>query len=516
MTRRRSLLPAATAAAVLLLTAACGTTVPLAERQAMANRGAGGQLGAGSSLTGDTVVTGDGAEVDTGTTGPGPAGAAAGSAAGSTAAGAGRPGAANTTATTARPAIPTTGPGWDKNFVYIGVTTQKDVQAVATNLGADGLDGGDQEAEALAVAGELNRRGGIFGRQVKVVFRDHGTVGTANDPNTEGAATCTFYTQDRPVIAVLNPVTLLDAPSFRACLAKARVPLFSASVAPVDKEVGAALSPHFYQMVAPTWDALAPVLVARLKAQNYFTGWNPVTGGPGANPVKVGVLTPDDEVGARTAKLVVNALAGAGYRDSVVYQASGADQMNGAVLQFNGNGVTHLIATSADLFAFTLTASSQGYRPRYGITSINAPVTFLQTNSPRDQLNGAMGVGWSASLDVDDARDPGDAHPGEAECRRIQAAAGQRFEGKRLAEAVAFAFCDGLGLIAQSAIAGGGLTAVAMEAGLQRVAPTFKTAFSFANGLGPGRLFVPGGVRDLVWNAGGGYMQYVSADTHKL
>ncbi len=352
-------------------------------------------------------------------------------------------------------AIPAKGRGWDEQFVYIGVTTQKDVQAAASGVGAKGLDAGDQEAEALAVAAEVNRKGGILGRKVKIVFRDQNTVDTAGDPNTAGAAACTYFTQDKPVVALLNPVTLMDVPSFRACLAKAKTPLFSASVAAVDKKVGEALAPYFYQSVAPSWDALAPVLVSRLQAQGWFTGWNPRTGTPGPAPVKVGVLISTTDVDTRVGAVVARALKAAGKGTPVVFAAKG--DFNGAVLQFNGNGVTHVIAANADLFPFQLSAASQGYRPRYGIHSLNAPTTFLEQNSPDGQNDGALGVGWSPSLDVNDAHDAATG-PGEAECKALYGKAGQTFTGKRLAEAVAFAFCDGIRLIALGAQSGGGFS----------------------------------------------------------
>ena len=405
--------------------------------------------------------------------------------------------------------------GWDESFVYIGVTTQKDVQAAASSIGADGLDAGDQEGQALAVADELNRRGGLLGRRIKVVFRDLRTIDTVRDPVAAGNAACTYFTQDRPVVALVNAVTLLDKPSFRACLAKARVPLFSASVAAVDRVVSDELAPYFYQSVAPTWDALAPVLAARLRAQGWFGGWNPGTGSLAATKAKVGVLVVSEPVGRRVGAAISRALAGVGHGDAVTYEYAKAGDLEPAVLQFAADGVTHVIASNTDLLSFQLAASSQRYRPRYGVTSINAP-QVLAINSPPGQNVGAMGVGWSPSLDVRDADDPGDTGPGETECRAILAKGGHTFTGKRVAEAVAFAFCDGLRLVVAGAVAGGGLTGPQIYAGVLRVAPSFSSAFSFRSGLAPGRLYVPGGVRDLVWDTPCDCMKYAGGTTYAM
>ena len=505
---------------LLALTAACGSTVQTTSRVSSPGGGDGlsgpvaadgaplGQPGAGSGFPGA------GGSQTGGTTGAAaaPTAAVPGSA--------GAPGAAGAAGgARAAAGVAPTGRGWDRTTVYVGVLTQKDVQAVASNVGAKGLDAGDQEGQAQAVVDDLNRRGGLFGRRIKIVFKDQGTVATAGDPNTQANAACTYFTQDHPVIAVLNPVTLLDVDSFRACLAKSKVPLFSASVAAIDDKVGQQLAPYFYASVAPSWTALAPVLVQQLKAQGWMGGWNAQTGQPAPGSAKVGILTPDTATGQRVASDVSRALASAGAPGSVVYaydpnNTSGSVQSS--VLQFSGKGVTHVIVTDSNLLPFQTAASNQGYKPRYGITSYNAPQTFLESNSPAGQNNGAVGAGWSPSLDVSDANDPGDTGAGETECKRTLAKGGQSFSGKRLAEAVAFAFCDGLRLIAQGAIAGGGLTGPQVYQGVLRIAPSFSSAFSFANGLTAQRLTVPGGVRPLAYVTACRCFRYASRTTTRL
>jgi ABC-type branched-subunit amino acid transport system substrate-binding protein len=525
MKRRRTRTAAAAAAAVagVLGFAACGSTVQAGD----AGTAEGAVVGDPSSSLGGAeggalgaVAPGTPGAEAPGTPGATPGGAApAGAPAGPGAAtpgdgagGSGNGGPASGGGQTPGPGeLPAEGPGWDEKRVYIGVTTQKDVQTVADGLGLGGFDVGDQEVIARAVAEEINRQGGIFGREISLVFRDQRTVETQQDPNTAGSAACTYFTQDRPVVALLNPVTLMDVPAFRSCMAKAKVPLFSASVASVDDQVAAALSPYFYQSVAPSWNALAPVLVRQLKAGGWFAGWNVRTGTPSsAFPVKVGILADGSEAGGRVAALVQAALSAVGSNDSIVFQAGDPSQMSPAVLQFSGRGVTHVISVTADLLPFQIAAASQNYRPRYGISSYNAPQTFLETSSPQGQNNGALGVGWSPSLDVSDANDPGDTGPGERDCKKVLAAAGQTFKGKRLGEAVALAFCDGIKLIAGGAVAGGGLSGQRIHEGVMAIAPKFSAGFSFANALSPGRLFVPGGVRGLAWVTSCSCFRYTS------
>jgi ABC-type branched-subunit amino acid transport system substrate-binding protein len=495
----------------LALASGCGSTIRKQTELTLSGQAPAGSTTGGApslsttGLTGTTGTSGTLSGTTTGTTSPGTTGAIApAGTSGTTTTGVIVP-----PGTTTAAAIPEKGRGWDKNYVYIGVNTQKDVAAVAQGINAKGLDAGDQEGQANAMVAEMNRRGGVFGRKVKVVFKDNGTVSTAGDPNSAGAAACTYFTQDHPVIALLNPVTLMDVPSFRACFAKAKVPVFSASVAAVDKKVGASLAPYFYQSVAPTWDALAPTLVARLRAQGWFGGWNTATGSPAATKAKVGVLAPSDDIGKRVGAVVIKALRASG-AEAVDYYYADATNQGSAVLNFAGNGVTHVIAVNSDLVQFQTSASSQNYRPRYGITTLNAPVTFLEANSPQGQNNGAMGVGWAPSFDVNDSNDRY-ATPAEAECKAVMAKGGQSFSGKRLAEAVAFAFCDGIRLIVQAAAAGNGLTGPAIYQGVQKVNRGFRTAFSFSNGLGGDRLFIPGSARDIQWNAQCKCVRYTSA-----
>lgn len=516
-----------TAAVLLSLVTACGSTVQVSSTgQPAVGDGLGvtssdGSVlpGASGASTGGLTGTGTSSSGDTTDASSGTTSVPKGSSP-SSATPAPLPGTrADSTRTTAA-AIPTSGQGWDAKFVYIGVNTQKDVATVAQSAGASGLDAGDQEGQANAVISYLNARGGMFGRQVKAVFHDNSTVDAAGNPDKVGSESCTFFTQDRTVIAVLNPVTLIDVDSFRSCLAKKKVPLFSASVAGISQATASTFAPYFYQSTATTWDALAPALVRQLKAQQYFdTAWNTSNGQSGPGKAKVGILTPDTRDGIRTGEILDSALAEVGSKAVQTFRFSTKNNnadMSSAVLQFRGNGVDHVIGTESSLVAFQLQAQSQGYRPRYGVHTLNAPLTFLQTNGGATQNAGAVGVGWAPAFDVDDARDPGNINPGVPLCDGIMKAGGQGYAGKRLARTVAYAFCDGLRLIADGAKAGGGLTGVQIYGGVLEVGPTFHSAFSFASGLKPGRLTVPGGVRPLVYKTDCSCYAYGSTTTTRL
>jgi hypothetical protein len=402
------------------------------------------------------------------------------------------------TGTVSKVAVPATGRGWDKEYVYIGVITQKDVNAAAKQLGLKSIDGGDQEGEATAMANAINAKGGIWGRKIKIAFHDIDTTAALTSPDIAAGATCQYYAQDRPVVAVLSPAGPLDVANFRSCLAKNKIALFSVNTAPVDNVIGQSLAPYYYSMAAPSWNSFAPALVSTLASQHYFTPWNTATNLPGTAKIKVGILIGTTDVEGRIGTLLSNTLKDRGI-DTFVY-ANDPKDFQGAVLKMSGSGVTHLIFPNGSQAGFLLTAASQSYFPRYGLSSANAPQAFLEQNVPQAILHGAVGAGWSPSLDVADANDPGDSSVAETNCRAVFKNAGFDFTDRRLAEAVAYSYCDGMRIIANGAQIGGGFTPLNIYAGVVAIAPTFKSALSFGSGLNATHLTVPGAVRPFVYS----------------
>lgn len=506
------------------LTAACGTTVPITSQTAVGSDGLGGSGLSGTSGSTTTGGTSTGVGSTTGLGGPaGTSGSLSGgsstggstSVAGGTGPGSGTTGSAPVSG---GGSIPTSGPGWDAKHVYIGVTTQKDANQAFGSAGVNGVDGGDQEGDANAVVAYLNSQGGLFGRQIVPVFHDLSTVSTAQNPDAAGAATCSYYSSDKRVIALLSPVTLMDVDSFRSCMAQKRIPLFAASVAAVTQSIAQRYAPYFYQSIAPTWDALAPAFVSELKSEGYFsTAWDTTSGSSRPGRATVGVIGDSTSGGSASVAVLSKALAAAGYSaKTFIYDSRNNSTLSSAVLQFRSDGVDHVIGVDSGLLPFQLQASSQNYRPRYGVNSLNAPVTYLQLNGGSNQNLGAIGAGWAPSLDVDDSNDPGIINNGQALCNGIFAKAKQNLTGKRLARAVAYAFCDGLRLIAGGALAGNGLTGQDIYAGMLRIGPGFASAFSFAPGLQPRRLFIPGGVRPLAFVSSCQCFRYTSKATTRL
>ncbi|HVV76367.1 MAG TPA: hypothetical protein VHC43_10055 [Mycobacteriales bacterium] len=532
----RTAAPAALAAAAVLL-AGCGSTVAVSERRYVENGGSasgfndglggatsqggqsygsGGEIATaptsgGGGLTGSagnggspsSVSGGGGGATSTGSTGVSPGGHSTG------------PG----TGKTGYNAIPKTGRGWDAHNVYIGVTTVNDIGTVATALGLKNANPGNQVKDGKAMVDELNREGGLFGRKVVEVANNVSTASMLVNAQQDGAEACTHFTQDRPVVAVWNTLTPLDTPTFRSCFEQAKIPLLSGSIAPTDTAALNALHGYATSVISPSFTDLAPVLVSRLKAEGYFSGWNTTAGAPGNAPVKIGIIAKNDSTGTRAAAILSGVLARAGYPPTAQFNytvsASGtSSNLSSAVLQFRSRGITHVFSTDNGYGMFLQQADSQKYYPRSAITTFDTPA-LLTTNVSKKVLIGAMGLGEDPSVDVDFGQDPGYITPAEKSCLAEQEKL-QSYKGLRFAEAVALEYCDAFRLIKAAALAGGGLTGPQVVAGLQRAGPSFVPAITFTSNLHRNDFALPGAGRDLAFESKCGCFAYTSTTNYRF
>lgn len=491
-----------------LVLTGCGTTVPVTQ-----------QVSAGGSTSGSTLAGDEPASAGLGAVPAGP---------GSPQAQPGRavPGAPGAAISTTKPGrsitpgrtpgaaqVPLTGRGWTKDVVYVGVTTNQDVSTAANAVGVASLDSGDQKAEAEAAIAALNARGGLFGRRLVGIYLD---IPTTQDSNTSAQAACSSFTQDNTVVAVVNGALENDNDNFRTCMAKAGVPVLALGGQPFDDKVFSDAKGYYGNVIAPSWNRLAPALVSALTDDGWFSGWDTNLGAPGTAAVKVGLLAQDNPRGRRVAALITRALAAKGHAPaSTVYYASegtslqseGLTALQSAVTRFRSDGVTHVISADQFLVFFQSAAESQRYRPRYGVNSLNAPSTLMASTAPAAQMAGASGLGYVPSLDVDAAQEPpmGEA---TAFCRAAMRRAGLNYSGKRFADGYSLAYCDALRLVVEAATAGGGLTGPQVLDGIERLGRSFSPASTFRSGLGRGARSLPGAGRVLRWTTGCGCFAY--------
>lgn len=498
--RRRAV---AVLVAVITLAAACGSTV---QRRGpginIARDGGSGQEGALS--LGSTTLGPNGASGVTagGSAAPGTAPRRGNVGVGGGGSESARPGATSPVAG-ATPDAPASGPGFTAKEVYIGVAYNSAFEKQAAAAGFS-TNVGDQQAQATAVANDINKRGGIAGRKIVVVFYDTQGI-QGNDKNAAAQAACVRFTEDRLVFAAMSAVSQISNDTLFTCLARrGAVSLGGVLGGGYDASAHLArFTPYLYLPAGPAIERMAPVWMQRLDANGYFSGWDTTTGQPAPGDAKIGLLYGSNgdttgPVADALAQSVQAALERQGRKLAATFATTGdPNEMNQAVLRFRQAGVTHVIGDAA-LITFLPAAAAQNYRPRYGLASLSGPALISLVATP-GQLNGALGVGFMPPQDVDNAHDPGDLSPEEKHCREVMQQAGQP-TSSRLAWAVMALFCDGFNFLA-TAVNKGGLSAQGVRQGaakLGSLAPVSTFAISFPGGRPDG----VGAVRDLGYQSG--------------
>lgn len=416
--------------------------------------------------------------------------------------------------------LPTTGPGWDAKHVYIGVPTADNFNSSIAKFGAN-FNNGSTEGDINALVADINRSGGLLGRQVVAVYKDLDAVSVAANPSTAAQSTCTYFTQDRPVIAVINSAPQFDAlPAFHRCLEHRDVSLFSTTNTDYDNSDYAQLGPHLWTVSSLSTDVIAPSLITALDRQRFFTGWNTQLGRPGPAPVKVGILEPDTAQGHHVAQRLAAALARVkvAVASQFFYSPNGSGgQSSSEVLRFASAGVTHVLdlpPVEADILFFQEAADRQHYHPRYGLTSFDLPLSVQQnpTLAPPDQQIGSLGIGWQPDNDVDAAHDPGRL-PGSRRCLRALSRGGQTFNSsQRRAAFIAVGFCDAVYLLRDAALAARSFTPSALLTGIPLAGPGLLTAGTFRSALSATNHGLPGYYRYLQYRASCSCFAYVGGN----
>lgn len=505
------------ALAAATATAGCGTTVSGVGTTAATSTSGG--LSVPSSAPSSTgAVTAAGGTASR--TGRSPVGSSTDPRTGGSSTGAGPATGSSSTAAAGGSAasLPPTGRGYDVRHVFIGFPTNNDVSTAAPK-GIGVTNFGDQQAQVKAVVADVNSRGGLLGRTVVPVFHDIRTADLESDPENAAQATCTAFTDDHPVVAVVNIVATIDRPTLYSCLAKHQTPIVTAGFIPIDDQALDAFAPYLYKLTGATFDVLTPVWISHLLSMGYFHGWDTTGGSPAPGKARVGLLYPDIQPQVRIFAKVRSTLEARGvdvvkeYQYDVSSLDAESSGMANAVLQFRNSNVTHVLSSESDALLFMEAADSQHYRPRYGLTSYHAPAAQLQGTVPASQLTGSMGVGWLPVSDVDSAHNPGPVGPGERSCRRVMARAGEDISSVGAA-VVALALCDGVHAVVDGVAAAGDPSAAGLRAGLTRIGPQFESALTWRSAFSSDRADLPGAVREFAFD--GSAFRYVSSRRYQL
>lgn len=388
------------------LVAACGTTVPLADQGTNA-----GQPGASSGLNGRTGASAGSVGISGSAPAPGAASSSAGG--GGTGATGSSTGAAGSTS--APGAIPSgTGtagsPGSSGGSTLAGaaVTTPIEVGYLAASsstaatsaIGAAATGTSEDPQDAFAYfVDALNAQGGIDGRPIQVV-EDFVSPESA-DYNEQAVSACADFSQDHHVAVVFSVESDFYSPNFSACMAKAGIPEFLATVGGVDNST-LAQYPTLFSITAPTVERRFVALIDGLSGRGFLS--------PTA---KIGVIVEDCSYDVNAYNDAIGPAFKAHNLD--VYRrdiscvtgfgdaASAIAAIQSEVLPFKAEGVKRVIIVSGfeGLMAefFEKQAESQDYAPYYAFTSA-AGVGFNNMGFSNQAMARVEGVGWQPDSDL--------------------------------------------------------------------------------------------------------------------
>lgn len=297
--------------------------------------------------------------------------------------------------------IPADAAGVSPTRIHIGVNlpTPSSGAAVAGAFGAKGVASGDFAPEVRAIFAYINAHGGVAGRAIVPVIQYTDVTQGAYDAQAQ--ATCSYFTTDNRVFAVAQLVNdqSIILPS---CLADHHVALLDAQQSlTYDRQAIMEFAGAYYSPDRLTLDRYGGVIKA-LGQQGYFD-----------RGAKIGLVIYDLPQYRRMVDQAAKpALAALGLSLADTYALPPptstsaitdlSAQIQNAILRFKGERINHVIFAVGETsvpFLWMPAAESQGYRPRYGLTSSELP-NFLQQNDPPTQLARAVAVGWNRVADL--------------------------------------------------------------------------------------------------------------------
>lgn len=513
---RRSPLGPVLAVVFALLVSACGSTVQQSGGGALAGPGgAAGSDGLGGAGTGtDPLGSGiQGPDLNTGVSG-GPTGSdafggALGPGGGSSVAGgagttSGPDGPGGPSSTGGAGGVPrgvtATGP------IKVGFLFSSDLQKTGSQFGLKGIVTGDTEAQYRAIGADLNKRGGVLGRKVELLGHDISTANQLRNPSEEENKACEAFVQDKKVFAVLGSGVFLSP-----CLAKNGIPSIQGGQFQDAKTIDRDL---IYDGGGMLTNVLAKAFIDRLVAQKYFTGWDTLLGAPGKAPVKVGVIYQDIPIFKNYYVAIKVALRRYGITidpdNEFLYNPTVdgvTSQSQAAVLKFKADGVTHVFGAA---FFFFQAAENQNYRPRYGFDSL-VPPGLTAANVGPEQLEGALGVGWRPTQDVNQPQDPGPVSAQATRCTKIMKDAGEDLSARTVTY-LSHVYCEQLWSFAAALTKGGAVSLPALRAGFDRLGSPVPVV-SFGERWGPDRHASNTTVADLGYLTSCNCFAYTKART---
>jgi hypothetical protein len=290
--------------------------------------------------------------------------------------------------------------------------------------------------------------------------------------------------------------------------------------------------PYYMELSTLNLDRSAAIEPRLFNAQGYFSGWDANLGAPGSAKAKVGIVTYDFPTFRHAVDdVMVPALRAIGHAPDpndirrVTWLQSNNDTgalaaaVSSAVLRFRQDGVTHVIIHDERALVtllFIREADSQRFRPRYGLNSQNGVQVLVDGgNLNAQQLNGALGIGWSPSLDITPSQNTDNgpySNNARRRCMALMKAKGFTFADAN-AEGVALGDCNVLYFFQQVGNAvKGTLNRDSFIAAVNALDTRFENAGTFANRYNSAHHDGVAAVRQWKWDAGCSCGKYTSGN----
>ena len=455
--------------------AACGSTAsPEAQRTAAA----GGEQFAASA----DPLAGDGDSLS----GSQPATAAGGGGGGTSSSGSATGSVSSGQGAAPAPLVGDTRTAGTNEPIKIGLMYSTDTNTVLSAMGAN-TRVGDARQGQNALIDYINERDGIAGHPVVAAYHN---VSAADSPSTISQKACEQWTRDDKVFAAVPVASVQDNDLMRACLSEAGVPAIYPNFYSETSVSGFGETPLWFEISSLSLEAWARTYAAGLAAQGFFDDAKVglvYDDGPTFTKVAEEVLLPAlREVGADVVATATNSIHGANDL------APGSSQMSNAVLSFRTEGVTHVLFFEVwqGWFLFARHAESQGWRPRYGLSTQNAAQIMIESGLVElNQLVGARGVGWNPGVDILPGEMPSTAR--KELCLKIYADAGVVVDSSNTqGHHGALAVCTALLTLADAgARVEGPLSPQSLARGLEALGSELQNANLPSARFGPGRHY---------------------------
>lgn len=342
----------------------------------------------------------------------------------------------------------------------------------------------DQIAEALA--GWINARGGLGGRPVVPVMADYFMEEASAERE---AQICNRMADDEGVEAMVFQGQIHGAT--RYCYAGKGVTMLDPAPFVFDDDLYAETAPYYWSPTYPNYARLVRALVPNLVGRDFFEPMQ----SRGELDVSVGVVMWDSPAEKRIYETdLAPTLAANGIEVALTHAVDPSNAgtvQNGlanGVIRFRNARINRVLFIGGSPLApfWYLNAEQGGYRPRYGVTTLDGPRHTENSQTNPRQMDDAIGIGLAP---INDVHDPQYAFPGhndtELLCLDITKDVWQ-YNTRADAQAM-LAYCESLLLLKAGAEASGQpFEPVTWAAGAERLGP-FTAAASFASSFGPGK-----------------------------